>query len=257
LAAAMFLAGVVRGKWLLIAAGGAILGYAILIKLTSVLIVPALLMLAWALRPRETWRQYAIWAAVLVGIAFLVQVPWELWQWHIVGSPFPSWAGKPANRLVQSNQFVYFQTVVRGPWAYVQLLPQVIWTFIPSVLMWVAARRVRDVGRVGAGLVCWIAAVVVAHMILGAMGYSKIVRYIVLVTPATCLLFALTFSAAVESMRRRRPLAASAVLLVAFAVVGLGLEVAQGLKTSLYDNARADMLTPLPGMPGVDYWETW
>jgi len=257
LAAAMFLAGVVRGKWLLIAAGGAILGYAILIKLTSVLIVPALLMLAWALRPRETWRQYAIWAAVLVGVAFLVQVPWELWQWHIVGSPFPSWAGKPANRLVQSNQFVYFQTVVRGPWAYVQLLPQVIWTFIPSVLMWITARRVRDVGRVGAGLMCWIAAVVVAHMILGAMGYSKIVRYIVLVTPATCLLFALTFSAAVESMRRRRPLAASAVLLVAFAVVGLGLEVAQGLKTSLYDTARADMLTPLPGMPGVDYWETW
>jgi 4-amino-4-deoxy-L-arabinose transferase-like glycosyltransferase len=257
LAAAMFLAGVVRNRWSLIVGGGAVLGYAILIKLTSVLIVPALLVLAWALRPRETWRQYATWAAVLVGIAFLVQVPWELWQWHVVGSPFPSWAGKPASRLVQSNQFVYFQTVVRGPWAYVQLLPQVIWTLIPSFIMWAVMRRVRDVGRVGAGLTCWILAVVVAHMILGAMGYSKIVRYIVLVTPATCILFALTFSATIESLRARRGLTAGAVLLVTLAFAGLGLEVAQGLKTSLYDNARGDMLKPLPGMPGVDYWETW
>jgi len=257
LAAAMFLTGVVRDRWSLIVTGGAVLGYAILIKLTSVLIVPALLVLAWALRPRETWRQYATWAAVLVGIAFLVQVPWELWQWHVVGSPFPSWAGKPASRLVQSNQFVYFQTVVRGPWAYVQLLPQVIWTLIPSFIMWAIMRRVRDVGRVGAGLTCWILAVVVAHMILGAMGYSKIVRYIVLVTPATCILFALTFSATIESLRARRGLTAGAVLLVTLAFAGLGLEVAQGLKTSLYDNARGDMLKPLPGMPGVDYWETW
>ncbi|HEX5068708.1 MAG TPA: glycosyltransferase family 39 protein [Vicinamibacterales bacterium] len=256
LAAAMFLSGVVRGRLWLVGAGGAVLGYAILIKLTSVLIVPALIMLAWALRPRETWRQYAIWAALLVGVAFLVQVPWELWQWHIVGSPFPSWAGKPATRLVMSNNFVKFQTIIRGPWAYVQLLPQVIWTLIPSLVMWAAARRVRDVGRVGGGLVCWIAAVVGAHMILGAMGYSKIVRYIVLVTPATCILFALTFSATIQSIPLRK-LTARAMLLLTLALGGLGLEVAQGLKTSLYDNARGDMLTPLPGMPGVDYWETW
>jgi 4-amino-4-deoxy-L-arabinose transferase-like glycosyltransferase len=257
LAAAMFLTGIERNRLWLVGAGGAVLGYAILIKLTSVLIVPALLVLAWALRPRETWRQYAMWAAVLVGVAFLIQVPWELWQWHVVGSPFPSWAGKPASRLVQSNQFVYFQTVVRGPWAYVQLLPQVIWTVIPSFIMWAVMRRVRDVGRVGAGLVCWILAIVVAHMILGAMGYSKIVRYIVLVTPATCILFALTFSATIESLRTRRGITAGALLLVTLAFAGLGLEVAQGLKTSLYDNARGDMLKPLPGMPGVDYWETW
>ena len=257
LAAAMFLTGIVRNRLWLVGGGGAVLGYAILIKLTSVLIVPALLVLAWALRPRETWRQYATWAAVLVGVAFLIQVPWELWQWHVVGSPFPSWAGKPASRLVQSNQFVYFQTVVRGPWAYVQLLPQVIWTVIPSFIMWAVMRRVRDVGRVGAGLICWILAIVIAHMILGAMGYSKIVRYIVLVTPATCILFALTFSATVESLRARRGVTAGAILLVTLAFAGLGLEVAQGLKTSLYDNARGDMLKPLPGMPGVDYWETW
>jgi len=254
LAAALFLTGVTRGRLWSIGAGGAVLGYAILIKLTSVLIVPALLMLAWALRPREAWRQYAIWAAVLVGVAFLVQVPWELWQWHVVGSPFPSWAGKPATRLVMTNKFVQFQTITRGPWAYVQLLPQVIWTLIPSFLMLAASRRVRDVGRVGAGLVCWIVAVVAAHMILGAMGYSKILRYVVLVTPATCILFALTFSATVESLRRAR-VTAGAVLLVTLAVAGLGLEVAQGLKTSLYDNARGDMLTPLLGMPGPD--ETW
>ena len=257
LAAAMFLAGVARNRLWMIGASGAFLGYAVLIKLTSVLTVPAFLVLAWTLRPRETVRQYAIWASVLLGVAVLVHLPWELWQWHLIGSPFPTWAGKPATRLVDSNQFVYFQTVVRGPWAYVQLLPQVIWTFIPSCVLGVYARRVRDVARVGAALMIWILAVVAAHMILGAMGYSKIVRYIVLVTPATCLLFALTFSAAVGELRRRSRLTVGAGVLVVLSVTGLGLEIAQGLKTSLHDNARSDMLVPLPGMPGVDYWETW
>jgi len=257
LAAATFLAGVVRNRLWMMGVAGALLGYAVLIKLTSVLIVPAMLMLAWTLRPRETWRQYANWTAVLLGVAILVHLPWELWQWHVIGSPFPTWAGKPASRLVDSNQFVYFQTVVRGPWAYVQLLPQVIWTFIPSCVLWWHTRRIRDVGRVGAGLMIWIVAVVAAHMILGMMGYSKIVRYIVLVTPATCVLFALTFSATVDELRRRPRLTIGAGVLVVLAITGLGLEIAQGLKTSLHDNARSDMLVPLPGMPGVDYWETW
>jgi len=257
LAAALFVAGILKNRLWMVAAGGAILGYAILIKLTSVLIAPSVLALAWALRPREALRQYLIWGGVLVGVAFLVQVPWEIWQWHVIGSPFPVWAGKPATRLVQNNQFVYFQTVVRTPWAYVQLLPQVIWTLIPSFLMWAVTRRARDTWRAGTALVLWILTIVIAHMILGAMGYSKIVRYIALVTPATCLLFALTFSAAVQWVRQRRSVTPGAVLLIVLAVAGLGLEVAQGLKTSLHDNARSDMLSPLPGMPGVDYWETW
>jgi hypothetical protein len=190
-------------------------------------------------------------------VAFLVQVPWEIWQWREIGSPFPVWAGKPATRLVQNNQFVHFQTVVRSPWAYVQLLPQVVWTLIPSVLMWVAARRARETWRVGAALLLWIVTVVAAHMVLGAMGYSKILRYIVLVSPATCLLFALTFSAAVRTFRQPRGMSTAAVLVTILAVAGFALEITQGLKTSLHDNARSDMLSPLPGMPGVDYWETW
>ena len=33
------------------------------------------------------------------------------------------------------------------------------------------------------------------------------------------------------------------------AVAGLGVEVAQGLKTSLWDNRRADLIVPLTGLP--------
>lgn len=251
--AAVFLAGVQRDRLWMVGTGGALLGYAILIKLTSVLVAPAFLALAWALRPDVSLRQIAIWGAMLLGVAFVIQLPWELWQWHIVGSPFPSWAGKPANRLVQSNQFVYFQTVVRTPWVYVQLLPQVIWTLVPSFLMWIAARRVRDTGKVGAGLALWIVTVVSAHMVLGAMGYSKILRYVVLVTPATALLFSVTLSSTVDMIRQRRKITAGAIILMVLAAAGLGLEVTQGIRTSLYDNARSDMIRPLPGMPGVDY----
>lgn len=251
LASAVFLSGVVRNRYWIIAAGGAVLGYAILIKLTSVLIVPGLVALAWALRPRESVRQVVVWATIFLAVAFVVQLPWEIWQWRVLGSPFPAWAGKPANRLVQSNPFVYFQTVVRTPWTYVELLPQVIWTLAPAFLLWWTSRRVRDVGWIGAGLVLWLVAVVGAHMVLGAMGFSKILRYIVLVTPAAALLFALGLAGTIDWIRARRKLGIGAILLIAIAAAGLGLEVAQGIKTSLVDNAQLDMIRPLTGNVGA------
>jgi hypothetical protein len=174
-----------------------------------------------------------------------------VWQWRALGSPFPAWAGKPANRLVQSNPFVYFQTVVRTPWTYVELLPQVIWTLAPAFLLWWTSRRVRDVGWIGAGLVLWLVAVVGVHMVLGAMGFSKILRYIVLVTPAAALLFALGLAGTIDRIRAHRKLGAGAILLLAIAVAGLGLEVAQGIKTSLVDNAQLDMIRPLTGNVGA------
>ncbi len=253
LAAAVFVRAALAERLGLVALAGAILGYALLIKLTAALIVPGAVALVWALRPRGAARRPLVTAVlVFVGVAFLVQLPWEIWQWHVVGSPFPVWAGRPAARLVQTNPFVYYLTVVRTPWTYLELLPQVTWTLVPALLLLVAARRIGNVGRAGIALLVWVAGVVVPHMILGAMGYSKFLRYVVLVTPGTVLLFASAFSGVVELARGRRKLTMGIVLLLTLGLAGFGLEVVQGLRTSLYDNARLDLIRPLFGLRGVE-----
>jgi hypothetical protein len=90
-------------------------------------------------------------------------------------------------------------------------------------------------------------------MVLGAMGYSKVMRYVILMVPGGVLLISLGVSRAVERARAagRRTIGVWVLLLLAAA--GLGLEVAQGLRTSLHDNARMDLVRPLFGVRGVDY----
>ena len=253
LAAAVFVSGALRNRLWLTGLAGVILGYASLIKLTAFLVVPGVIALAWTLRPRGGLRPLAICTGVFVGAAILVQLPWEFWQWQVFGTPWPDWAGRPASRLVQGNRYIYFLTVVRTPWTYVELLPQVLWTLVASLVLWVASRRVADVGRIGVALMFWIATVVGVHMFLGTMGYSKVLRYVILITPAAALLFAQTCAAAVELARRRHFSMAGAVALLLIALAGLGLELAQGLRTSLYDNARMDMVRPLTGERGIDW----
>ena len=252
LASAVFLAGVIKGRWPIAALGGAVLGFASLIKLTAFLIVPGVIALAWAVSPREARRTLILCAVVFVGVAAVVQAPWEIWQWRVFGSPLPEWAGRPAPRLVQTNEYVNFLTVVRTPWMYLEMLPQVIWTLTPSVIFLIVARRVPGVARVGIALVVWIATVVGANMFLGSVGYSKVLRYVILVTPAANLLFAVTLGAVVDMARGQRPLSVATIVLLLAAIAGLGLEVGQGLRTSLHDNARLDLIRPLTGLPGMD-----
>ena len=99
----------------------------------------------------------------------------------------------------------------------------------------------------GLALLLWIGAVVAVVVGLGAIGYSKLLRYAVLVTPATVLLCGLS---AGEAWRRMRdPEAAPrsrrvALALVACLIAGLGLEVAQGLYTPLIDRHH-DIIVPI------------
>jgi len=73
-----------------------------------------------------------------------------------------------------------------------------VWTLVPSLAILAASRPARRDGRVAGALVCWIAVVTASNVALGAAGYSKLLRYVVLITPATVALAGL---AAAESAR--------------------------------------------------------
>ena len=89
---------------------------------------------------------------------------------------------------------------------------------------------------------------------MGFIGYSKLLRYVILVTPATIMLFVLVTVGWIEGIWENqvrpggKPLAVAGLLLAAIA---LGFEIMQGIVTPLYHNA--DLIKPLPGLRTIDY----
>jgi 4-amino-4-deoxy-L-arabinose transferase-like glycosyltransferase len=248
-AVAVFLLGLKCRSTLQVCLAAALLGYASLIKLEAFLVIPGAAALAWAVTPRGQRRSLLASGLLFVGIAGLIQLPWEIWQWRVVGSAFPTWAGKPVEQLVRTNYYVYYLTVVRSPWVYVELLPRVIWTLVPSLVLLAMQWSNRELRKRGAALVFWIVLIVGIHVALGAMGYSKVLRYVILVTPATVVLFALVVGGAVQVVREGGWLPGGRVVtsaLLLLAVAGLALEVIQGLETSLADNRMMGLIRPLP-----------
>ena len=81
------------------------------------------------------------------------------------------------------------------------------------------------------------------------VGYSKLLRYVILVTPATVLLFGLAIDGAIAAVRERASEPQWRVAAISIcgllAVAGLALEVTQGVRTSFYDNRRHDLIMPL------------
>jgi 4-amino-4-deoxy-L-arabinose transferase-like glycosyltransferase len=239
LAAAVFLYGMRRRSTTLACVAGFLLGFASLIKLTAFLVVPGLIAIAaLALREQRVVRQ----SILFLAIAIAVQAPWEIWQWVALGNPLPVWAGRPSSELVRTNQYVHYLTSWREPWIYLELLPQVLWTVIPSIVLAVAQWRNREVRSKSVALFIWIGTVVGAHVFLGLIGYSKLLRYVILVTPATILLFSVVTATVGRQL---------GVPLLALAAIGLGLEITQGIVSPLHDNL--DLIKPLPGLRTLDY----
>lgn len=247
-AIAVYLLGIRRNSTFLVCVAAVLMGYSSLIKLPAVLVIPGGVILAWSLAAPDRRSALLKHTFLFVAIAFLIQIPWELWQWRVEGSPFPSWAGKPAESLIKMNHYVYYVTVVRSPWIYVQLLPQVIWTLCPSLILLAFQYQNREVRKRGTALLLWIFIIVGTHVILGAMGYSKLLRYVILITPATILLCAVAMDGLARRIQQEKWLfgskqatAASLVLLI----FGIGLEVIQGLVTSLIDNRASELIRPI------------
>src|SRR5579862_3908127 len=232
LACAIFVLAVRRGAlgWAVVA--GCVLGYATLIKMTALLVVPGIVALAWVACDSPSPASFLRVAAAFIAVAVAVEVPWQLYQWAVVGSAFPSWAGKPSPELLETNPYIHYVTVERSPWVYL-MLPRVLWTLIPSYMCLGLLNVSPRTRRTMWALVGWIVLVVAIHVFLGFIGYSKVLRYVIIVTPATVLLFGLAVQ---ELAGRLAPRRALIVGLFAFLMMGFVLEVSQGIVTPLLDS---------------------
>jgi 4-amino-4-deoxy-L-arabinose transferase-like glycosyltransferase len=207
------------------------LGGSCLTRLNAVLVVPGIVALAAAVGPRDPSRRLLLPTIIALLVLAACVGPWLWVQWSQYGTPFPSWAGRPAPQLVATNPFVRFVTVARGPWSYFRLLPQAVSTLVPALLLLGRLRSDRRMRSTGLALTLWIAVILLTHVGLGYLGYSKLLRYVILVTPATILLFTLVV---VEELRHRRVGRATGVLLggilLVLAAFGFLLEISLGLQ---------------------------
>ena len=247
LAAALFLAAVARRDTRGVVIAALVMGGASWIKTAALVAVPGLLLLAGALARPGTGPATMRLGLIFAAVAAAVQLPWELWQWSAVGSPFPAWAGRPSPALVANNAYVYTLTVARPAWMYLTLMPRALWTLAPSLACLAAPRFDPRARRIALALLGWIAVVLAVVIGLGAIGYSKLLRYAILITPATVLLFGLAAGEAWSRLAgpRLSPAEKSrARLLVGFAAAGLALEIAQGVFTPMLDR-KDDLIKPI------------
>jgi 4-amino-4-deoxy-L-arabinose transferase-like glycosyltransferase len=277
LAVAVFLWAALRGKTIWVIVAGLLLGYASWIKITAFLVVPGVVLLAWVLlapapavkvkavstvrskkaaappastapRGADPRRKLLLWASLWIVTAVVVQLPWEIWQWRVAGSPFPGWAGKPSQTLIDANRYVRYLTVVRSPWVYVTLTPRILWTWVPTALLCALCWTKTRARWLSFSLLLWLGAVLGFHVAVGYYGYSKVLRYIILVAPPSILLFALLFEETVRIIRDPKSGALYrqvAFLAICVCVGALCLEIAAGVSSST--SIKNDLLVPIWG----------
>lgn len=246
LAVAVFIRAVVRTDYVWACIAGAILGYASLIKMTAFLVIPGAAALAWFLIKPSRWRTFLWLATCLIVPAVLIQLPWEIWQWMKVGSAFPGGAGEPTPSILEHNEYVYYLTVTRPAWIYLILLPQILSTLIPSITLYFLLCDRPRIKRQGLACLLWIAAILVPHIVLGSMGYSKLVRYVILLVPASIALFSTVMTEAIARLRMgiQSPIRNGVTWIATVAgAIAFSMEIATGIASSLHRNY--DLVFPI------------
>jgi 4-amino-4-deoxy-L-arabinose transferase-like glycosyltransferase len=251
LAIAVFIWAVIHNKVIHACISGIILGYATLIKMTAVLAVPGALLLTWYVMQPSDRNRFLRFTLYFLIPAFLFHLPWEVFMWIKTGSPLPGWAGKPSETLVQNNKYVYYLTVTRSPLMYLTFIPRILWTFVPGIILFFSAWSNVKIRWKGLSLLVWILLVLSFHIILGFSGYSIVMRYVILITPPSIILFSLFMTDAVSKLKFKNWLPkgnAIIIILVLLSAAAFLLEITQGMMCSvLY---KKDLIIPLFGMIG-------
>jgi hypothetical protein len=159
---------------------------------------------------------------------------------------------------------VAFLTVVRSPWIYLTLTPLVLTTMVPSgFLLLVRYARERadrslarassafDGHRIATACLVWILLIIAFHVMLGYAGYSKLLRYVILIAPATTLLPALLLASdgdGKEKSGRRSLLGRMEAFATLCLVVGIVLEIGTGIHVAF--QVQRALIVPFSGNPG-------
>lgn len=249
LSAAIFLSAVNRGNSLLACLSGVLLGFASLIKLTAFLIIPGVVLLAWTFWVPSKGKSFFHLCVCLMVPAILFQVPWEIWQWIKLGAPFSGLPDNPSDGLIENNKYIHYLTVVRSPWIYLTLTPRILWTLVPTIFLYGLLCENKNLRQQGQSLFLWIFLVLAFHIVLGFGGYSKVIRYVILITPASILLFSLLMDEAARRVGPIKPFSlknGSLLILITVSYIALILEIATGIiGPTFYENY--DLIVPILG----------
>jgi hypothetical protein len=113
-------------------------------------------------------------------------------------------------------------------------------TLVPACLLVAVQWGRARLRNVSVALLVWIATIVLVHIVLGSIGFSKLLRYVILVTPAAIVLFVGQASALARS---GLPRSAGRWLLVLLCMAAVTLEIVQGVHTMVLDR---DLIVPWP-----------
>jgi hypothetical protein len=238
LGSAVYLLGVRWKRGSLAIAGAFLLAGSMWIKLTAAVVFPWLIALSFALVGPEDRRQAWRAALVLGGLALASFLPWAVWQ-SANGMPFGI-ARQASPDLIGQNRYIHFVNEVRSPLLYLLATPRVLWTLVPSAaLLWLRRNDPRMRGR-WLALALWIVGTLVVYTGIGALGYSKLLRYVVVVTPAAIVLWASLLQHVWQGAER----SAASLGWAAVGIAGLVLEMVHG--AMLLSDAR-HLIVPLLG----------
>lgn len=234
-----------KTRWVFVA--GLLLGYASLIKITAFLVVPGLILMSWYFFKPPRLKTFVRFGLLFLVTAFTVHLPWEIWQWLKVGSPFPSWAGRPSESLVEGNKYVYYLTVIRSPWVYLKLTAVIVWTSAPTLFLFAMLWRNKSLRWLRMSLMIWILTVLAFHIALGFIGYSKVLRYAILMTPAFIILFSSLLDEAICRFRNEgnSPVTEALTVVISISLLAYALEILTGVQVSLF--THKDIIFPLIG----------
>ena len=95
-------------------------------------------------------------------------------------------------------------------------------------------------------MLIWASTILAFHVAMGYMGYSKVLRYVILITPALIILFASLFYDAYDSIKQSaNPPTRGLIVILGLSLASYAIEILTGIVHLLHP--YNDLITPLIG----------
>jgi hypothetical protein len=242
-----------KKAWWLYGAAALTALLATLCKIDGLLALPFAYAMAYTLVPKAGKGRALFFLSALLAANFAAAG-----LWLYVSEALKYGSGRPSAELLALNPFIRLVTVEMSSWQFLVDYFKEEATILPSFFMLLfcqlgkqkekkAKQRLFTIGP-RLILALWIMSHCAVYAILGCFGFSKVLRYIVMTTPAEALLFALALSDGAQIFQerkrwnqKRRWIFYSLSALMAAAVV---MEITQG-GTAVLLYARTPWLRPL------------
>jgi hypothetical protein len=220
------------------------LGGAILTKFDTVLSLPFILLIDYCINAKPTGVLTFL-KNNLVSLfrIFTPSICWLILVFVLTGSFLPGNPGRPSVELLNSNSYVRFVTLETPVYFYFRDFALVLSSGIGALILTVFAWNKLDKKLQQCALILWAGIIfqLVFFTVLGAMGYSKVLRYVCQIVPLMIIGAVLPLKASILADRNKTVEKVLAYSVYGLFVVLLLRESMFGLKVVLF-NPRAALI---------------